>query len=49
MRRLPIAKILLALALLLVFKGTASQLLQTASVLDHVMAEQLATIAFRNR
>jgi len=49
MRRLPIGKIVLALALLLVFKGTATQILQTASVLDSVMAEQLATIAFRNR
>ena len=49
MRRLPIGKIVLALALLLVFGGTATQILQTASVLDSVMAEQLATIAFRNR
>jgi hypothetical protein len=49
MRRLPFGKIVLALALLLVFKGTATQILQTASVLDSVMAEQLATIAFRNR
>jgi hypothetical protein len=48
MRRLPIGKIVLALALLLVFKSTATQVLQTASVLDSVMAEQLATIAFRN-
>jgi len=49
MRRIPFGKILAALTLLLIFKGTASQLLQTASVLDHVLASQLATIAFRNR
>ena len=48
MRHLPIGKIALALGLLLIFKGTATQVLQTASVLDSVMAEQLATIAFRN-
>jgi len=44
MRRLPIGKIALALGLLLVFKGTATQLLQTASVLDRVTANQLATL-----
>jgi len=49
MRHLPIGKIVLALALLLVFKGTASQILQTASTLDRVMADQLATIASNPR
>ena len=44
MRRLPIGKIAIALGLLLVFKGTATQLLQTASVLDRVTANQLATL-----
>lgn len=44
MRHLPIGKIALALGLLLIFKGTATQLLQTASVLDRVTAHQLATI-----
>ena len=44
MKRFPVPKILLGVLVLMMFRGTASQLLQTASALDSVMASQLATL-----
>lgn len=44
MSKLPLAKICLGLLVLMTFKGTVGQLVQAASVLDHVTANQLATL-----